>query len=193
MYDDPLSVCCAFEPIIFDATANELFSVADKGSEPTGSFQHLPMNSSFSSIALPDIYTCKEVITPCMMESSARVGDSMDSVKSAPCPSVSVADSCGTTSMESSLSDEEVELSARTRRSSRSVSCLVNVVKHSISEKRRVIRFNNCIDEFMSMLNVTIWVGCSRRTMAFPSERISFVFSKKQFVQCVKSSLKSTT
>ncbi|KAK8799406.1 hypothetical protein WA588_006277, partial [Blastocystis sp. NMH] len=143
MYDDPLSVCCAFEPIIFDTTANELFSVPDKGSEATGSFQHIPMNNSFSSIALPDIYTCKEVITPCMMESSVRGGDHIDSVKSAPCPSVSAPDSCGTNSMESSLSDEEVELSARTRRS----------IKHSISEKRRVIRFNTCIDEFMSMLN----------------------------------------
>lgn len=193
MYDDPLSVCCAFEPIIFDTTANELFSVPDKGSEATGSFQHIPMNNSFSSIALPDIYTCKEVITPCMMESSVRGGDHIDSVKSAPCPLVSAPDSCGTNSMESSLSDEEVELSARTRRSSRGALCLVNVVKHSISEKRRVIRFNTCIDEFMSMLNVAVWVGCSRRTMAFPSERISFEFSKKPFVRCVKFSLKSTT
>ena len=193
MYDDPLSVCCAFEPIIFDTAANELFSVPDKGSEPTGSFQHIPMNASFSSIALPDIYTCKEVITPCMMESSARVGDNVDYVKSTPCPSVSTPDSCGTNSMESSLSDEEVEVSARTRRSSRGVWCLVIVVKHSISEKRRVIRFNTCINEFMSMLNVSACVECSRRTMAFLSERISFVFSKRPFVRCVKSSLKSTT
>ena len=30
------------------------------------------------------------------------------------------------------------------------------LVKHSISEKKRVVRFNTCIDEFIDMLNVRV-------------------------------------
>ena len=63
-----------------------------------------------------------------------------------------------TSSPESSLSDEELvgtPMSPKSRRSGKPLSLPLPLVKHSISEKKRVVRFNTCVEAFIDMLSVS--------------------------------------
>lgn len=128
LLDDSPSLCCASGNSFLEMDVADLLSPygPEKEMDSIGTFSSVPIACSFNSVALPCEFSCKEVLTP-------------PQLSLAPCNSSSSSSS----TQESSLSDEEVQMSPRLRRS----------IKHSISEKRRVIRFNTCIDEFISMLS----------------------------------------
>lgn len=84
-----------------------------------------------------------------------------------------------TYSPESSLSDDDTQVSSKTRRSGIFYFYLSILVKHSISEKKRVIRFNQCVDSFMEMLSVFITSLFHIRATVFMFDETNLVYSLK--------------
>ena len=58
-------------------------------------------------------------------------------------------------SVSTSRSESSVQ-QQRSQRSSKDLGSCSTVVRHSISEKKRVVRFNTCVDAFVSMLSVIL-------------------------------------
>ena len=160
LLEDSSSVYCALGNSFVEMDVADLLSPYgdEKEMDPIGTFPAVPVTGSFNSIALPCGYSCKEVLTPPQLSLAPCSSSSDDFRQSSASSSTSSFSYYVMCRQESSLSDEEVHISPRLRRSSRSWVVPFNLVKHSISEKRRVIRFNTCIDEFISMLNVVVFL-----------------------------------
>ena len=112
LLDDSPSLCCASGNSLLEVDVADLLSPYDpeKEMDAIGTFSAGPMACCFNSVALPCDFSCQEVLTP-------------PTLSLAPCNSSSSTFSWIHVVMcrqESSLSDEEVHMSPRLRRSSMS-------------------------------------------------------------------------